>query len=71
MSSVIKQFRFLILFSIAHYAWAEDYPPPTEGDFTIPDFKFQSGETLPELRIHYRTLGSRKKTRRAKRPMPF
>ena len=30
---------------------------PTEGDFIIRDFKFESGETLPELRLHYRTLG--------------
>ena len=34
------------------------YPPPTEGDFVIHDFHFNSGETLPELRLHYRTLGS-------------
>src|SRR5207249_8995584 len=36
---------------------AADYPPPTEADYTIRDFKFASGEALPELRIHYRTLG--------------
>jgi len=36
---------------------AVDYPAPTEADYTIRDFKFASGETLPELRIHYRTLG--------------
>jgi homoserine O-acetyltransferase len=29
----------------------------TEGDFVARDFKFMSGETLPELRLHYRTLG--------------
>jgi len=40
---------------------AADYPTPTEGDYTIRDFKFQSGETLPELRIHYRTLGKSEK----------
>ena len=33
-------------------------PQPTEGDFVIKDFRFNSGETLPELRIHYRTLGT-------------
>ena len=32
-------------------------PVPYEGDFTIANFHFASGETLPELRIHYRTLG--------------
>ena len=32
-------------------------PKPVEGDFVLRDFRFRSGETLPELRIHYRTLG--------------
>src|SRR2546421_4319445 len=36
---------------------AADYPLSVEGDYTIRDFKFGSGETLPELKIHYRTLG--------------
>lgn len=37
---------------------AADYPAPVEGDYVIKDFKFCSGETLPELRIHYRTIGT-------------
>ena len=36
---------------------AADYPSPAEADYTIRDFKFSSGETVPELRIHYRTIG--------------
>jgi homoserine O-acetyltransferase len=32
-------------------------PEPAAHDFTIRDFRFRSGETLPELRIHYYTLG--------------
>lgn len=32
-------------------------PAVTEGDFQIRDFKFDSGETLPALNLHYRTLG--------------
>jgi homoserine O-acetyltransferase len=32
-------------------------PATAEGDFVIHDFKFRSGETLPELRLHYTTLG--------------
>jgi homoserine O-acetyltransferase len=35
-----------------------EYPAPTEGDCVLRDFHFSSGETLPELRIHYRTVGS-------------
>jgi homoserine O-acetyltransferase len=36
---------------------AADYPTPSEADFVLRDFKFASGETLPELRLHYRSLG--------------
>jgi homoserine O-acetyltransferase/O-succinyltransferase len=39
-------------------ALAQQSSVPVEGDFTIRDFRFESGETLPELRLHYRTLGS-------------
>jgi len=45
---------------------AADYPAPTESDFTIRDFKFASGETLPELRLHYRTLGKPEKDAQGK-----
>src|ERR1044072_8379423 len=36
----------------------KNYPAPVEGDYTINDFKFRSGETLPELRLHYVTIGT-------------
>ena len=36
---------------------AAEYPAPVEGDFVLRNFKFATGETVPELRIHYRTLG--------------
>ena len=31
---------------------------PLEGDYVAHDFHFKSGETLAELRLHYRTLGT-------------
>src|SRR5262249_25139489 len=34
------------------------YPPPVEGDYVAHDFRFGTGETLPELRLHYRTIGT-------------
>jgi homoserine O-acetyltransferase/O-succinyltransferase len=37
---------------------AADYPPPAERDFVVRDFHFASGEVLPEVRIHYATLGA-------------
>ena len=36
------------------------YPAPQEGQWVARDFRFQSGETLPEVRLHYRTVGSPK-----------
>jgi len=32
-------------------------PPSTEGDFVIHNFQFRSGESLPDLKLHYTTLG--------------
>jgi len=32
-------------------------PATTEGDFIVHNFKFHSGESLPDVRLHYTTLG--------------
>jgi homoserine O-acetyltransferase len=40
---------------------AAPYPQPVEGDFVIRDFRFRSGQSLPELRLHYRTIGTPRK----------
>ena len=50
----------------ASLASADNYPTPVEGDYTIRDFKFQSRETLPELRLHYRTIGKPQKDAQGK-----
>ena len=39
-------------------AAAETAPAPKEGTWIARDFKFHTGETMPELRLHYRTLGA-------------
>jgi len=38
-------------------ARAADMPTPREADWVVKDFKFHTGETVPELRLHYTTLG--------------
>lgn len=45
---------------IAVAAGAADYPTPKEGDWTVKNFKFHTGEVLPELRVHYTTVGDPK-----------
>lgn len=38
-------------------AMAADYPAPKQGDWVAKDFKFHTGETMPELKLHYTTVG--------------
>ena len=53
----------VLLFVVALAAWsgAARCYPAAEGDYVIRDFKFDSGESLAELRIHYRTFGTPKR----------
>jgi homoserine O-acetyltransferase/O-succinyltransferase len=53
----IRSLTFVSAIFTASFVFAADYPTPTESDYVVRDFKFTSGETLPELRLHYRTLG--------------
>ena len=43
--------------TVLHASAQTSWPTPQLGDFTIHNFHFQSGETLPEVRMHYTTLG--------------
>ena len=49
----------LVLTLAATLSLAADYPAPKEGSWVVRDFKFHTGEVLPELRLHYRTIGER------------
>jgi homoserine O-acetyltransferase len=44
---------FAVLAVAADKTW-----PVTEGDAHLRDFHFQTGQTMPDLKIHYRTLGT-------------
>ena len=46
-----------VLSLIAFAAMAADYPAPKEGDWIARDFRFHTGEVMPELRLHYTTVG--------------
>jgi homoserine O-acetyltransferase/O-succinyltransferase len=41
--------------------YAAIYPEPKPGDFVVRNFQFKSGESLPELKLHYYTLGTPQK----------
>jgi homoserine O-acetyltransferase len=47
-----------VVFAMTSFAaLAADYPAPKQGDWIAKDFKFHTGETMPELRLHYATVG--------------
>ena len=55
---MIRSLYFAAVVCLASSAQAADAPTTKEGDYVVSDFKFRSGETLSELRLHYTTLGA-------------
>jgi homoserine O-acetyltransferase len=50
---------YLIVFSLTvSTCKAADYPAPKEGDWVLHDFRFHTGDVLPELHLHYMTIGA-------------
>jgi homoserine O-acetyltransferase len=45
---------------VALSTYAADYPAPREGTWVVKQFRFHNGETLPEARLHYTTVGDPK-----------
>ncbi|HEX6266448.1 MAG TPA: alpha/beta fold hydrolase [Burkholderiales bacterium] len=58
MRQFIRVMSALALAASAFAALAADFPAPKEGSWVVRDFRFHTGEVLPELRLHYRTIGS-------------
>ena len=46
------------LAAIAAGGSAADYPSPREGSWVVRDFRFHTGQVLPELRLNYTTVGA-------------
>ncbi|HKX40627.1 MAG TPA: alpha/beta fold hydrolase [Burkholderiaceae bacterium] len=59
MSRTFRRCLSLLLWLCsASLAAAAEYPVPTKGDWVVRDFRFHTGEVLPELRLAYTTLGN-------------
>jgi len=61
MTRVILCLLLAALVSTSAFAQPAPYPTPVDGDFVARDFAFASGERLPEVKIHYRTIGTPRK----------
>src|SRR2546428_12511679 len=62
MKELVTAFiRILPLAALALFALsvqAADYPAPKEADWVARDFRFHSGDAMPEVRLHYTTVGA-------------
>jgi len=47
----------MVFFGERPAAGQQAKPATAEGDFVVKNFQFRSGESLPDLRLHYTTLG--------------
>jgi homoserine O-acetyltransferase len=56
---MIRMLVLCVLAAVSAISAAQS-PAPQEGQWIARDFRFNTGETLPEVRIHYRTVGSPK-----------
>jgi homoserine O-acetyltransferase/O-succinyltransferase len=48
----------LVMLLGAACAQAAEYPQPQDGTWIVKDFRFHTGEVLPELKLHYMTIGA-------------
>lgn len=56
---VVCAATFLSLFiAQGHAQSATELPPSKQGDYIARDFRFKSGEVLPEVKLHYTTFGN-------------
>ena len=55
--NILRSVTVIALALISFSASAADYPAPKEGDWVGRDFRFHTGEVMPELRMHYTTIG--------------
>ena len=58
LAALIAAFTLVSVKAISVTAMAADTPAPKEGDWVAKDFKFHTGETMPELKLHYTTIGA-------------
>jgi homoserine O-acetyltransferase len=57
LSLLLRAAASVVLSLVVFAAAAADYPAPREGEWVAPDFRFHTGEVMPELRMHYTTVG--------------
>ena len=56
--ATIKFRALFALLAFARLVSAASYPAPVEGDWMVHDFRFHNGTVLPDLRLHYITVGA-------------
>jgi homoserine O-acetyltransferase/O-succinyltransferase len=53
----LRIFALTLFLALSLSAVTQELSKPAEGDYVVHDFHFRSGESLAEMRLHYRTYG--------------
>src|SRR5215471_433810 len=65
MPPMLSRAALILAFSLtaasAAFGAESQWPNHKEADFVVKDYTFKSGESLPEVKIHYHTLGTPKR----------
>jgi len=56
-SRLLELFTCGALLAVALPTLAADHPPPREGEYVIENFRFHTGDVMPKMKVHYRTIG--------------
>src|SRR5581483_8057148 len=57
MNRKMQWFSFVAALVVLAWPASAQIAKPSEADFVVSNFHFRSGETLPELKLHYATYG--------------
>lgn len=58
ITHLARRLAVLLIVALSAPVRAADYPAPVQGTWIARDFRFHTGEVMPELRIQYRTVGA-------------
>ena len=56
--ATLRLIAIVATFALPSLACAADYPAPAQADWIAHDFRFHTGDVMPELRLHYTTIGT-------------
>ena len=55
--TTLKKLTFITCFGLLAMSASAQMPAPVEGSYLLKNFRFHTGEVMPELRMNFTTVG--------------